>query len=174
MQRVLLLLGLTGCAGNAQLFVPDAELTVAAIALSDELRTFPHPDIVSVARLMTWQERPTPAASDQWVASFAPFGSSPSRQRLLPLARQFWAANASPRYVSAFDLPGLGRLVTREKPGAGVHYTVSRVALSAGGDTAMVGLESECPGMCGDWMLWLYVRSEAGWHREENLQVHYH
>jgi hypothetical protein len=164
MHRALWLLALTAAAGSAPASAQDAELTVAAVALGAVLQSQREPSRIAVSSTLGWDNKPAARDLEEWLASDS------RRQRLLPLARRFWEANATPRQVTVLEVPGFGRTeLTSARPDTVGQYALSRVAFSPHGDSALVATGFSCPGLCGGWDLWLYVRADTTWRRVSNL-----
>ena len=156
----------------------DVEIEVAFTALADELNEVSKQDTVLLLNRLEPRTLEAPDF-DVWVSSRF---LSPFRARVpLDLWRRYWSANKS---AKRFDSrPQLGdrpmRLLARDGeedlPRRSGIYSLSRVGLSVGQDSAIVEVHFACRGLCGHGNLWLYVRSETGaWTRNVNLMSYLH
>ena len=179
-RRVVTLLtaGVLACVHPGHVSPSDIEVEIAFRALADELQEIPKQD--SVLLLNRLEPRTSEAPDfDAWVGSRF---LSPFRSRVpLDLWRRYWSANKSAKRFSPRPQLGdrpvrvLARVGEEDLPDRGGVYSLSRVGLSAGRDSAIVEVHFACRGLCGHGNLWLYVRSETGtWTRHLNLMSYLH
>ncbi len=182
MQRLTtLLLGLVlvGCSrlpSTGQPIPRDAEIQVAAVALSEFVG---EPDSIGVLRLYRRLQARTAQFPDSaaWTAAIDGFGLE--RTRYPTLVASYWRANRQARPLDeALHIPGwrvqLTDTPTEQSPDARTIHYVSRVGFAPNGDSALVAVDALCGPLCGRGVFVLYVRHRDGWRLASTLQsLHY-
>ncbi len=152
---------------------PDDEILVATAALADFVG---EPDSTEAIKLYERLEARTADIPDSaaWVTAIDGFGLQ--RTRYPDLVSRYWTANQHERRLGGALMVSGWRVELVERPTEfvadvieTVHY-VSRVALSAGRDSAIVAVDAICGMLCGHGVLGLYVRRDEGWVLASTLQ----
>jgi hypothetical protein len=152
---------------------PALEEAVAVQALADELKSPATPGVRLIYDKLTAETKGA-AAFDQWVAALFP---SRAHTRVSDeLLLNYWSVNRKPRALTHLtDIAGIPvRYVTRvgeeNLPATGGVLAVSRVGLTARGDSALVTVSIYCRGLCGSQKLCLYVLKDGQWKQQEILR----
>lgn len=158
---------------TANLQSAELEQVVAVQALADELKSRPAGGFTLVYRELTAETKGA-ATFDTWLATLLP---QHVRARVSDeLFRSYWTVNKKQRALNRFrEVDGVPvRFVTQRGeeslPAKGGVFAVSRVGLSAQGDSALVSVSFYCRGLCGSQKLYLYVLRDGRWRQQQTLR----